>query len=100
MDARGIETLGEFALMIKRAGYGRGINQSVVSQWMAGSTRQWNIPRFCYYLDRALDLTPAEKAAVAAAEGLSEYPVPPSRPSEERRVFWSSSTLAHHGKLL
>jgi hypothetical protein len=72
---------------------------ALASQWMAGSTRPWNVPRFCYYLDKALKLTDDEKAAVAAAVGRSEYPLSP-RPSEERRVFWSSSTLAHHGKLL
>ena len=76
MESRGIETKRELALRIKHAGYGRSMYQSILSQWVAGASRPKNIPKFCHYLDIALDLSEDEKAAVARAVGRSAYPVP------------------------
>ena len=75
METRGIPTQSELALLVKRAGY-RRIYQSLISQWMSGASRPKNPLRFCYYLDKALTLTPEEQERVAAALGRSEYPLP------------------------
>jgi hypothetical protein len=101
MNARSIATVAELALKLKQAGY-RRCHQSLLSKWMHGSTKPQSAARFCYYLDKALTLTDDEKAAVAKALMRSEYPLPPSKPSlhKEPRVFWSSSSISHHGKLL
>jgi hypothetical protein len=76
MEARGIETLGQLAVLIKKAGYGRGIDGTVVSNWMSEYARPRSIPRFCYYLDKALALTEEEKNLVARSLGWLEYPLP------------------------
>ena len=76
MIERGIETQSELALRIKRAGYRRGIDHNVISQWMSGASKPINIRRFCYYLDKALTLTPEEKQSVAASVGWLKYPLP------------------------
>lgn len=81
MAARGIGTLSEFGLRLKQAGY-RRCCQSVVSQWMRGHSRPQSVPKLCYYLDRALQLTEDEKQSVAAALGRAEYPVPRKTISE------------------
>ena len=100
MEARSIATGAELALLLKQAGF-RRMCQSRVSQWMHQPSRPQSVARFCYYLDKALSLTDEEKATVAKAVGWSEYPLPPSKPSpKEPRVFWSSSSISHHGKLL
>ena len=101
MEARSIATGAELALKLKQAGF-RRMCQSRVSQWMHQPNRPQSVARFCYYLDKALTLTDDEKAAVAKALMRSEYPLPPSKPSlhKEPRVFWSSSSISHHGKLL
>ena len=75
MAARGIETIGELGVRLRKAGY-RRIYQSVISQWMCGVSKPQSIPRLCFYLDNALTLTEEEKAAIAAAVGWAEYPVP------------------------
>jgi hypothetical protein len=98
MERRGIETVSELGLRLRRAGY-RHIYRSAISQWMIGASRPKSIPRLCFYLDKALTLTEDEKANIASALGLAKYPLPP-QPSEERRLFWSASSLTHHGKLL
>ena len=76
MAARNIPTISELALRIKHAGYGRGMYQSVLSGWFAGSSKPKNPLRFCYYLDKALTLTPEEQKRIAAALGRHEYPRP------------------------
>jgi hypothetical protein len=63
MERRGIKTIGELGLRLRRAGY-RRIYQSAISQWMMGSSKPKSIPRLCFYLDKALTLTEDEKAAV------------------------------------
>jgi hypothetical protein len=100
MERRGITTLADLGVRLRMAGY-RRCYQSAVSQWMLGTSRPTSIPRLCFYLDKALTLTEDEKANVASALGLSEYPLPPSKPNnEESHQFWSCSSLAHHGRLL
>ena len=75
MKARGIPTQSELALRLRMAGY-RRIYQSLISQWMSGASRPKNPLRFCYYLDKALALTPEEQGRVAATLGRTEYPLP------------------------
>jgi len=99
MEARDIPTLAELGVRLRKAGY-RGAHESAVGQWMSGASRPQSVPRLCFYLDKALTLTDDEKAAVAAAVGRSEYPLPPQPAPKERRVFWSASSISHHGKLL
>jgi hypothetical protein len=72
MAARNIPTISELALRIKHAGYGRGMYQSVLSGWFSGSSKPKNPLRFCYYLDKALTLTPEEKVRVAASLGIHD----------------------------
>ena len=71
MEARGIPTISELGLRLRMAGY-RNMYQSLLSGWCSGSSRPKNPLRFCYYLDKALVLTPEEKERVAASLGLSE----------------------------
>jgi hypothetical protein len=99
MERRGIKTIGELGLRLRMAGY-RRIYQSAISQWMMGASQPKSIPRLCFYLDKALTLSDDEKANIASTLGLAKYPLPPQPSPKEGRVFWSSSTLAHHGKLL
>ena len=101
MEARSIATGAELALLLKQAGF-RRMCQSRVSQWMHQSSRPQSVARFCYYLDKALMLTDDEKAAVAKALMRSEYPLPPEKPRDPKdpHVFWSSSSISHHGRLL
>jgi hypothetical protein len=73
--ARNIPTISELALRLRMAGY-RRIYQSLISQWMSGASRPKNPLRFCYYLDKALALTPEEQERVAATLGRAEYPRP------------------------
>jgi hypothetical protein len=81
MAARGIETISELGLLTKWAGYRRGMHQAALSKWMSGVSRPTSIPRFCFYLDKALQLTEDEKAAVAASLGRAAYPfVTPAAP--------------------
>jgi hypothetical protein len=78
MEARGIPTQSELALLVKRAGY-RHIYQTLISQWMSGAFRPKNPLRFCYYLDKALTLTAEEQERVAASLGRQDYPVTRAR---------------------
>jgi hypothetical protein len=98
MEARNIKTLAALGVRLRQAGYPR-TSQSLISQWMSGSSRPASIPRLYFYLDKALALTEGEKASLASALGLAKFPSPP-QPSKEGRLVWSSSTLAHHGRLL
>ena len=76
MRTRDIETIGELSERLRRSGYRRGMSHGVIGQWMRGDSQPISAPKLCFYLDKALQLTPEEKAAVAAALGLSEYPQP------------------------
>ena len=76
MHARGIETFGQLGVRLKRAGYRRGLSQSVIGEWSRGASRPVSAAKLCFYLDRALQLTDDEKVAVACALGFSEFPVP------------------------
>ena len=76
MNDRDIETFGQLGVRLKRAGYRRGLSQSVIGRWSRGDSKPQSAHKLCFYLDRALTLTDDEKQSVAAALGYSEYPQP------------------------